>query len=71
MSLSVIILLTIAIAFYFTVSQKGLDNKSDIITASPIEEKVPQKEQAIKHEQEENREKPALLPLSENRRLLR
>ncbi|MCK4390271.1 MAG: hypothetical protein KAV83_08560 [Desulfobacterales bacterium] len=70
-SVLVIILIAVAGGLYFILSQKGTDRKSEIITPSSIEEKVPQKQEATKHEEEENRKKPALPPLSENRRLLR
>ena len=68
LSVSVIILLTIAIAFYFTVSQKGMEKKTEIITALSIEERVPEKEEAFNHEREERGD---VAPLWENRRLLR
>ena len=70
LSIFVIILLAVAVGFYFIFPQKEADKKPEIISALPIEEKVPQKEEAIKHEQEEKREIPVLPPLSEDRKLL-
>ena len=68
LSVSVIILLISAIAFYFTVSQKGMDKKTELITAPAIQEKMPQEEEAIRHEREESGDVP---PLWQNRKLLR
>ena len=70
LSIFVIILLAVAVGFYFILPQKKADKKPEIISALPIEEKVPQKKDAIKHEQEEKREIFVLPHLSEDRKLL-
>lgn len=58
LSVLVIILLAVAVGFYFIFSQKGPDNKSEIITGPAIQEKVPQEEEAIRHEREERGDAP-------------
>ena len=68
LSIFVIILLAVAVGFYFILSQKAEKNKSHIITAPPMREKVPQEKETIKHKREKGADVP---PLWENRRFLR
>lgn len=68
LSVLVIILIAVATGFYLIFSQKAPDNKYELVSAPSIEEKLPQKEEAFKHEREESGDVP---PLWENRKLLR
>ena|GEM_PF-2787054 len=66
--LAVTLIAVVVVGFYFIFSQKRVEKKPQTSTPPSTEERVPQKEEAIKHERED---RGNVAPLGKNRRFLR